>query len=268
MGGPDDQPNGLPHEPPAPAIPGAGPNVGRGGLFAVGAVVLVTATIVIGILVGWAAALVPGVLAAVAGGAALRASMEPADGGPGRTDRGGREQIDPFTLSEPWRQMVQRAQRSERELGRIVAGVDEGPLHDRLATIVERLDGGVRETWRIARRGDAVDDAVRRLDPVGLRSRLQTARRSTDPALDGGNGGHAAVGAVESQLATVERLQLQSAEVERSLELAQLRVEELVSRAAEVSLGIVDTEAYASDVNDLVVELEALRLAIDETDRL
>lgn len=223
---------------------------------------MVIVTLVVGVGVGWGLAIVPGIVAAVVGGAALKTLT--ARPGVGSLTSADRQPIDPFALSEPWRQLVQRAQRSERELGRIVAGADAGPLRDRLAQIVERLDGGVQETWRIARRGDAVDDTVRRLDPVALRSRLQSVRQaalSPDERDD-------AVAAVESQLATVERLQRQSAQVQRSLELAQLRVEELVGRAAEVSLGTADTDAYASDVNDLVIELEAIRLAIDETDRL
>jgi hypothetical protein len=38
-----------------------------------------------------------------------------------------------------------------------------------------------------------------------------------------------------------------------------------VARAAEVSIGASDTDAYATDVNDLVVEIEAMRLAVEET---
>ena len=252
MGGPDDQPKALPNSPSA-----------RRARSAVPVIVVLVVVVSVGVLVGWWVAIVLGIVAAVVGGVARRMLGQPSGASADRT--GGDRQIDPFALSEPWRQLVQRAQRSERELERIIEGVDAGPLRDRLDVIVERLDGGVQETWRIARRGDAVDDAVRRLDPVALRSRLETAKRSAGQTLDERGD---AVAAVESQLATVERLQQQSAQVRRSLELAQLRVEELVGRAAEVSLGTADTDAYASDVNDLVIELEAIRQAIDETNRL
>jgi len=251
MGGPDDQPKALPNSPAA-----------RRARSAVPVIVVLLVGVSVGVLVGWWLAIVLGI-AAVIGGAAWRMLGQPPDASPDRASGDG--PIDPFALSEPWRQLVQRAQRSERELERIIDGVDAGPLRDRLEAIVERLDGGVQETWRIARRGDDVDDAVRRLDPVALRSRLETARRSGEQTPDERGD---AVAAVESQLATVERLQQQSAQTRRSLELAQLRVEELVGRATEVSLGTADTDAYANDVNDLVIELEAIRQAIDETDRL
>jgi hypothetical protein len=256
MGGPDDQPKAPPNSPSAR-------RARRAVLAIVAAVVVLLVVVLVGVLVGWSLAVVLGILAAVVGGAAWRMLGQPTRASSDRTsdDR----PIDPFALSEPWRQLVQRAQRSERELERIIDGVDAGPLRDRLEAIAERLDGGVREAWRIARRGDAVDDAVRRLDPVALRSRLETARRSVNQTPDEHGD---AVAAVESQLATVERLQQQSAQARRSLELAQLKVEELVGRATEVSLGTADTDAYASDVNDLVIELEAIRQAIDETNRL
>lgn len=252
MGGPDDQPKALP----------SGRSARRAG-SAVLAIVAVFLVLLVGVLVEWWLAIVLGIVAALVGGAAWRMLGQTPDASSDRS--GGDGPIDPFALSEPWRQLVQRAQRSERELERIIDGVDGGPLRDRLEAIVERLEGGVQETWRIARRGDAVDDAVRRLDPVALRSRLETARRSAGQTPDDRGD---AVAAVESQLATVERLQQQSAQTRRSLELAQLRVEELVGRATEVSLGTADTDAYANDVNDLVIELEAIRQAIDETNRL
>jgi hypothetical protein len=37
-----------------------------------------------------------------------------------------------------------------------------------------------------------------------------------------------------------------------------------VARAAEVSIGPGDTDAYANDVDDLVVEIEAMRLAVED----
>ena len=227
------------------------------------AAVLLVASIGVGIAIGWAAASVPILIGAVVGSIAIGMRV-----GRGRGAAAGSlaalPPIDPFSVGEPWRQFVQRAQRSERELARIIDGVEPGPLRDRLAGVLARLDGGVQETWRIARRGDAIDDTVRRLDPVRLRSRLSVIQAgSADSPSDA-----AAVEALERQLLSVERLQAQSAATVQSLQLTQLRVEELVGRAAEVSIGAADTEAYADDVDELVVELEALRQAIDETERL
>jgi hypothetical protein len=227
---------------------------GATGAMLAGTVGLVVVAVVVGLAVSWIAAAIPALLFVLLGGLTLRSL-----GGSSRAPS-----VDAFAVGEPWRQFVQRALRSERELTRIVEGTPDGPLRERLTAIAGRLATGVQETWGIARRGDAVDDAVRRLDPVGLRSRLEHVSGSAEA----GPLENPAIEAVRRQLDSVDRLQQQSSRTANRLQLSQLRVEELVARAAEVSVGSADTEAYAHDVDDLVIELEALRLAIDETDNL
>ena len=173
--------------------------------------------------------------------------------------------FDPFTVGEPWRQFAQAAKRSQSKLSTTIAAADDGPLKDRMTAIASRLDDGLEETWTIARRGDQIDGAIRRLDPTALRSKLagleeRAAGRPT-PDLD------AAVTSVENQLESVRRLELESKKTADRLRLTQTRLDELVSRAAEVAIGAGDTDAYEHDVDDLVIELEALRQAVDETNR-
>lgn len=172
------------------------------------------------------------------------------------------ERIDPFTVGEPWRQFVQSAQRSANRLHETVDRADEGPTKDRLTSIVERLDHGIGETWRIARRGDEIDGAVNRLDPTALRSKLATLQRQHADAPS--DQLRAAIDSIESQLATTDRLKERSAKTANTLRLAQTRLDELVTRAAEIAIGAGDTDAYEHDVDDLVIELEALRQAIQE----
>ena len=175
----------------------------------------------------------------------------------------GRRALDPFSVGEPWRQFVHATQRSGTRLRETIQGVEAGPLRERLAGIGERLDQALAETWEIARRGDEIDDTIRRLDPPALRSRLETLqqRAGTDP--DGELG--AAIASLESQLATADRLKQLSERAQGRLRLTQVRVDELVARASEIAVGAGDTETYAHDVDDLVVELEGLRLAVEET---
>ncbi len=172
-------------------------------------------------------------------------------------------QIDPFVLGEPWRQLMQGSQSAQRKLGATVSGVAAGPLRTKLDAIAEQIDRGLEEAWHIARRGDEIDDAVRSLDPTALRSKLTTleqrASATPSPAAD------AAVASVRFQLESAERLKQQSAETAATLRLTQTRLDELVARANEVRVGAVDTDAYAHDVDDVVLQLEALRQAIEET---
>ena len=176
-----------------------------------------------------------------------------------------RPRIDPFAVGEPWRQYVKGAQRAATKMRQIIADTAAGPLHDRLEGIAAKIDHGLDETWRIARRGDEIDAAVTRLDPTRLREkRAALVARSSD---DDSDELVRALASVEDQLATTDRLKQRSEQTAGSLRLTETRLDEIVARAAEVSIGAGDTDAYEHDVEDLVDELESLRLAIEETGR-
>lgn len=174
--------------------------------------------------------------------------------------------IDPFSVGEPWRQFIKGAQRAGQRLHVSVASAGDGPLKDRMSTIVDRLDDGLAETWTIARRGDQIDDTVRRLDPTSLRSKQASLekRLATAPNDDV----ESALASLRSQIDATERLKADSAKLSNRLRLTQTRLDELVTRAAEVAIGAGDTDAYEHDVDDLVIDLEALRQAIEETNLL
>jgi methyl-accepting chemotaxis protein len=196
---------------------------------------------------------------AVAGGAALYAGLVAiAMPKPRR-----RAPIDPFVLSEPWRQLVRNAQGAARKLRETVEATSDGPLKQTLRDIADQLERGLDEAWEIAKRGDEIDDAVRRLGPTALRSKLATLqqRAESDPSPET----DAAVASVERQLEAADRLQRQSDETAASLRLSQTQLDELVARAAEVRVGAADTASYARDVDDLVIKLEALHQAVEET---
>ena len=203
----------------------------------------------------WWVLIIVGVAIAVAVAIGLFTSL--------RSER--RTSLDPFSVGEPWRQYVQSATRSGIKLHQTIEGADAGPLKDRMDSIASRLDQGLDETWKIARRGDQIDETIRRLDPTALRSKLATLHErfaaSSTPDIQ------AAVTSVENQLESVRRLELESKKTSDRLRLTQTRLDELVSRAAEVAIGAGDTDAYEHDVDDLVIELEALRQAVDETNR-
>jgi hypothetical protein len=176
-----------------------------------------------------------------------------------------RPQFDPFTVGDPWRRFAQDAQRSATKLHTTVNSTPDGPLKERMTMIVIRLDDGLHETWTIARRGDQIDDTVRRLDPPALRAKL--AALESRSAAESSDDLDAAIESVRSQIESTERLKAESAKTADRLRLTQTRLDELVSRAAEVSIGAGDTDAYEHDVDDLVIELEALRQAVEETNR-
>ena len=96
-----------------------------------------------------------------------------------------------------------------------------------------------------------------------MRSKLATAeqRATADPSPDN----TAAATAIREQLESAERLKQQSEQTAATLRLNQAQLDGLVTRAAEVRIGNADTDAYREEVGELVVKLEALRQAVEET---
>lgn len=170
--------------------------------------------------------------------------------------------IDPFTVSEPWRQMVKAAQRSRRRFLETVAATPPGPLRDRLRDIGGRLEGGLAEGWAVARRGHEIDASIRQLDPTALRSRLSTLQ--IQAASGPTEHTSAAITSTESQLASVERLKQLSASTADRMRLLNSRLDELCVRATEIGIGAGDTDRLSHDVDDLVIELEGLHQAVQE----
>jgi hypothetical protein len=215
--------------------------------------------ILLGAAVGVVAAVIgmPVVLSVMLGGAVYAGTIALAMPSAPRTVA-----VDPFTVSEPWRRFAQSGQRSRRQFAETVRNTPPGPLHDRLRSIADRLDAGLQQGWLITKRGHEIDAAVKALDPTRLRSQLSSLEAQANAAPSA----HltAAIESVQSQLATADRLKALSASTADQLRLNEARLAELCARATEVSVGSRDTEAFASDVDDLVLELEGLHQAVQE----
>jgi hypothetical protein len=176
------------------------------------------------------------------------------------------ERIDPFTLQEPWRSLVSRALSTERRFDDAVRQTSPGPLKDRLAEVAARVDAAVREAWAIAKRGHALDRAVRSLDITGVRQELAEAERGSRRTRRGVDQ-EATVRSLRSQLESAERLAGVAEEARSRLRRLNAQLDEAVARAIELSLSAADVAALqplGSDVENLVSELESLRQALDD----
>ena len=133
-----------------------------------------------------------------------------------------------------------------------------GPLRERLLELGRRIDHGVLTCWGIAQQGDAMDGAVREIDPDGVARELEQ--------LDDADTRTAA--ALRSQLATAERLAQVSRDAHDRLRVLNAQLDEVVVRAIELSVGATDVTGLGSlstDVDALVGEMESLRVALQET---
>ena len=205
------------------------------------------------------------------------------------------ERIDLAGLSQPWRAYVKDAMDAQRRYARAVSTTETGPLHDRLAEIGARLDAGVRECYRIGRRGAALDtglaglqtgvawaDLMHGLDafrvPGQLRERVQQGESIRDKAaladelrkVGVDEQGLDKLEALQAQVLSAQRLVAVAQDARSRLELLNARLAEAVARAFELSLSAEDATALqglGGDVDDLVGEMESLRTALDEAGR-
>jgi hypothetical protein len=160
--------------------------------------------------------------------------------------------IDPFVLSEPWRRSVSSAQAAQRRYIEIVAATAAGPLRSNMESITRQVQRGVEECWLIAKRGDELDAALNRLDGPSLQARLE---RSTDDATRA---------SLQAQLDSAQRIRTTRDDTDQRLRLLNTRVGELLAQAAEVSVGADSTSDLGSAVDDVVTQLESLRLAVED----
>lgn len=228
------------------------PRVAR-AMFSPSAILLAGAGASVAIATG-----LPLVVAPVAAGAAWAARVLAAVPRNRPTER-----IDPFALPEPWRHFVVEALKAQVRYQQTVAGAEPGPVRERLVVIGSRIDVGVQEAWRIARRGSQLVDARAAIDADAARRELAALEGSTVA----GSAAERTAEALGSQIDTAQRLDATIAEVRSQLQLLDARLDESVARATELSvrIGAVDELApVGADVDDLVREMEALRVALEE----
>jgi hypothetical protein len=192
------------------------------------------------------AALVAIVVAAAAGGVTWRTLLRR------RRPRPTRLNIDPFVIGEPWRRYVSAAQAAQRRYQEIIAATPAGPLRTNMESITRQVQRGVDECWLIAKRGDELDAALNRLDTGSLQASLQLAQDDATRA------------SLQAQLDSAARIRSTRDDTDKRLRLLDTRLGELVAQAAEVSVGADTTAELGTAVDDVVTQLQALRLAIED----
>jgi hypothetical protein len=170
------------------------------------------------------------------------------------------------TLSEPWRSYATQAEDAKKRFDRVVASVAAGPLRERLQQLSGRLDEGIDESWRIARRGHEIVGAIGQIDTTSAQAELAELKRAVGRRQPTPSQVQTKQ-ALEAQLASAHRLATLADSSRDRLRLLDARFDELVARTVEVSVGSGDTDILGNDVDGLVNELESLRIAMEETDR-
>ena len=165
--------------------------------------------------------------------------------------------IDPFALREPWRFFVRDAIRARTRFTDALTDTEPGPLRDRLLEIGQSLDIGVEQAWEAAQRGQQLTDARRRIDgPTSTPARRPRCRRPSPQGL-------------EAQLATHGRLLEREERTRNELESLDVRLDEAVARVTELGMragDVAELDEVAASIGNVVRELEALRLGLDDVE--
>ena len=185
-----------------------------------------------------------------------------------------RSTINPDKLPDPWRTFVLEAAQAAKRFNDLVRTLPTGPLRSELGEVGQRVNEAVRECWEIANRGVRLDLARKQLGlsqaasevdrlrgERGLRAQQGMDLASIDRAIN----------AVQRQLAAGQRIETAAFEARDRLRVLNAQLDEAVAAVVEMTLrpnAAGSAGAVRGQVNGIVDELEALRLALDETDSL
>lgn len=187
------------------------------------------------------------------------------------------DRIDPFAVQEPWRWHVQTALANRARVRERADSTPEGPLRERLDEISARVDMVADESWQIAKRGQILAEARRAIDTARIDrhiAELENSLANTSDT-DAGRVAHA-LEARRAQRASADRMDRIIGDTHGQLKLLDARMGEVVVRAVELSAqadsfagdaspGLSIHTSLLTDVDDLVIEMEALRQALEET---
>ena len=172
------------------------------------------------------------------------------------------------------RRFVRESLSAQARFAQAAGQCPPGPLRDRLAEVGRRIDVAVRECWRVARLGAAVDAAFpANLDLEHTSAELRTVQAERHSLLAaGGSPSTAALDQTESALAVrlqaARRIQAAGQRATDRLRVVTAQLNEAVASAAEVSLGgtdAIETGSLAANIDSVVDEIESLRIALEET---
>lgn len=186
-------------------------------------------------------------------------------------------EMDPWSVPEPWRQLLQQALSAQTRFDQAVAAWPPGPTRDRLTELQPRVYQEVAQLGATARQGAAAAGWNGGTFPSGRPSsgelKDELARIQADRVRlgDSSPARSAELGrreeAVAAQLRSVHRAQQAQAAIHDRLRLAVARLDETVTDLLTVEIGAVGQEpsGLSSALDELSDGITTLRAALTET---
>ncbi|WP_426572182.1 hypothetical protein [Aquihabitans sp. McL0605] len=209
---------------------------------------------------GVAAPFIFGALGGVLGyGGRIAAAVPRKDSGP---------TIDPFGVAEPWRHAVKDAQNARSRYRDAVRTFQAGPMRDALQTTSDRFDDAVAECWNVAKQGQVVSVARKRIDDREIQWELSQAAAQIPPGGTATEVQAQTIAALEAQAASAQRMDQVINGTYAQLQLLNARLDEAVTQAIELSVSssTSDFQPVSATVDGVVDSLTALRQAMTTMD--
>ena len=161
----------------------------------------------------------------------------------------------PAMLGREWHRATRAAHAAAQRYDGAVAAMPSGPLRDRLLALRDEVRSCIGEAERLAGEGSRLDVACRDVERA-LSRRRRAARGQAVPNLES---------SLAAQQSSLSRLQAQRTHVRVRLHALIARLDQIAACAAEIGLCQPD---HADAPAALTEQVEALRLAIDDVERL
>lgn len=166
-------------------------------------------------------------------------------------------QVDPAAVPRRYAGHVAAALDARRRWQELAGSMRQGAVQDRVAGFGAQVDAGVLAVWDTVQRLTEIERVVAALDLHRVTDELKRVRR--DPAAD-----PAMVEALNARFVSVQRMMNAVDDADARLRLLDARLGAAVARAAELALVPDVAAAGADELGAVVVELGALRAALDE----
>lgn len=165
--------------------------------------------------------------------------------------------VDPAAVPRRYAGHVAAALDARRRWQQLGATMREGAVQARLLDFGTQVDAGVLAVWDTVQRMVEIERVVDTLDLDRVTAELKRVRR--DPAAD-----PAMVEALNARFVSVQRIMNSVDDADAKLRLLDARLGAAVARAAELALVPGADSSAGDELGAVVVELGALRSALDE----
>ena len=182
--------------------------------------------------------------------------------------QGGTSDVDPFGVSEPWRQAVMNSIKARNRYREAVRTFKVGPLRDAVDDTGDRLDAAVEEGWRVAQQGQLLSDARKRIDDREIQWELQQAAAEIAPGATASPAQAGRIASLNSQLGSAQRMDQLISSTYDELALLNTKLDEAVTQAIELSVSSTggSLDPVSAQMGSIVDSLTSLRQAMTSMD--